>query len=130
MSEATWDGIDRRQKAVPLPGPNCGTSDAAFLQYIVAQLEAINEKMGEIHKEHHEIKANVQDIKDAFPKDEEGKYDFDGHHDDHAIRRDAARSWKEIGQEVKKKIAGGAAWALLCFIGLAIYQAIKSELNK
>lgn len=130
MNDATWDGIERRKQAVPLPGPSAGTSDAAFLQYIVAQLEAINSKMDEIHREHYEIKNNVQEIKDAFPKTEEGEHDFDGHRDDHVIRRDAARSWKEIGQEVKKKVASGATWAVICFIGLAIYQFVKGELNK
>ena len=130
MSETTWDGIERRKKEVPPQGPSAGTPDAAFLRYIVAQLEAINKKMDEIHKEHHEIKADVRDIRDAFPKDEEGKHDFDGHHDDHIVRRDAAKSWNEIFMDVKKKMFSGVAWATVIFLGYAIFEATKQALKK
>ena len=115
---------------MPTPGPNAGTSDAAFLQYIVAQLEAINAKMDSMHAEHGEMKEDVKSIKEAFPKDEDGAHDFDGHCDYHDALIKNAKSWGEILQDVKKKVFGGIAWATICFIAYALWQAIKEDLHR
>lgn len=54
MTDETWDGMgrrdaERRSHYIPKPGPDGGTSDAAFLSYIVAQLETVNAKLNAIH---------------------------------------------------------------------------------
>lgn len=114
----------------PKPGSEGGTSDAAFLSYIIAQLEAINAKMDSMHAEHSEMKEDVKSLKEAFPKNEDGAHDFDGHCDYHDALIKNAKSWGEILQDVKKKVFGGIAWATICFIAYALWQAIKEDLHR
>lgn len=136
MSDA-WDGIDRRKSNVPKPAI-CDTSatDAAFWNYIVAQLETVNAKLNAIHtdninhkSETSAIKRDVEEIKEAFPKDESGTVDFDGHHDYHWKLVEASKSWREIWVDVRKKVFGGVAWAVIVFVAYTAWEELKRRLS-
>jgi hypothetical protein len=83
-----------------------------------------------MHDEHTSLKSDVRAIKDAFPKNEDGQHDFDGHHDDHATRRDVSKWFKSTLAEAAKKIFSGAAWATFIFLLYATWEAIKNEAKK
>ncbi len=132
MSNETWDGIERRHSVTPTPGTHGGASDAAFLSYIVSQLETVNAKLNAIHidtlnhrAETVRMEIAINDIKQAFPKDEEGLPDIGGHHDHHWRLIQASKSWGEIWMDVRKKVFGGMAWAVLLFVLWAIWEEIK-----
>lgn len=38
---------------------------------------------------------------------------------------ESSKSWREIWFDVKKKVAGGVAWAVIVFFGWAIWSEIK-----
>lgn len=130
MTETTWDRIERRRTEAPAPGNIGGSSEAAFLGYIVNQLESINDKLEAMHTEHTAMKGDIEDIKLAFPKSEDGERDFDGHHDYHDTLIRNSKSWGEIMTDVKKKLFGGIAWATVCFVAWAIWEGIKHEVKK
>lgn len=132
MSQEIWDGIERRHSITPKPGSTEGASDAAFLSYIVSQLEAVNAKLNAIHTdsinhraETSHMEVMIHEIRKAFPKDEEGSPNFDGHHDHHWKFDQSAKSWKEVWVYVRKKVIGGVAWAVLLFILYSIWEEIK-----
>lgn len=142
MTDETWDGMDRRDAErrshyIPKPGPEGGTSDAAFLSYIVAQLETVNAKLNAIHidainhrTETSVMKKSIDDIRAAFPKNEDGDPDIDGHHDYHWRLIEASKSWREIWIDVRKKIFGGVAWATVLFVAYAIWEEFKRKVGQ
>lgn len=104
---------------------------------MIAQLESLGAKMNAMHIDmvgHKADMANmskdIDSIKRGFPKNDEGERDFDGHHDHHDGLIKTSKKWSDIGQDVLKKIFGGVAWLTVCFIGYAIYTAIKEALRK
>lgn len=130
MNESTWDGIERRRTEAPRPGDNGGTSDAAFLSYIVSQLDALNQKMDAMHQDHIRQAAAIAGLESAIPKSSDGSPDYDGHHDYHFRLIESSKSWRDIWQDVKKKLFGGIAWATVCFIAYALWETIKHETKK
>lgn len=134
MSDA-WDGIDRRKSDVPKPNIcDASATDAAFWNYIVAQLETVNAKLNEIHidnvkhkAETSAMKGDIAEIKQAFPVDDAGKPDIDGHHDYHGRLIKASKKWSEIWQDVLKKVFGGIAWAIIIFVLYSIWEEIKRK---
>lgn len=125
-----WDGIERRRTEAPKPGMNGGTSDAAFLQYIVNQLDALNAKMDAMHGDHVRQAAAIAGLESAIPKAPDGGPDYDGHHDYHYRLIESSKSWRDIWQDVKKKLFGGIAWATVAFCAYALWEAIKQEIKK
>lgn len=126
----TWDGIERRRNEVPRPGPQAGTSDAAFLSYIVSQLDTLNQKMDMMHNDHIRQAAAISGLESAIPKSKDGTPDYDGHHDYHFQLIETSKSWREIWMDVKKKVFSGVAWLIVVFAGYAIWEAIKVEVKK
>lgn len=130
MNESAWDGIERRRADAPRPGGHGGTSDAAFLSYIVAQLDALNQKMDAMHQDHIRQAAAISGLESAIPKASDGTPDYDGHHDYHYGLIESSKSWREIWTDVRKKLFGGIAWATVCFVAYAIFEAIRVAIKK
>lgn len=129
-SSKEWDGIERRRTEAPKPGQNGGMSDAAFLSYIVNQLDALNAKMDAMHNDHVRQAAAISGLESAIPKSPDGDPDYDGHHDYHYRLIESSKSWRDIMQDVKKKVFGGVTWAVIVFCAYAIWESIKSEVKK
>lgn len=129
-----WDGIDRRQQFTRRhpEDPN-----AAFLEYISGQLECVNAKLNAIHidninhkSETAVIKQDVESIKKAFPKNSDGNADIDGHHDYHWKLVESAKTWNDIWVDVRKKLFGGIAWAIVVFVAYSVWESVKQEVKK
>lgn len=130
-TDYAWDGVDRR-KSPPLPEDN-----REFWQHVMQQFESVSAKLSALHidmvgnkADMHVLKADVEDLKKAFPKNSEGARDIDGHRGFHETMDESARSWKEIWIDVRKKVFSGIAWVTLCFIAYSIWEAIKAEAKK
>lgn len=136
MTEKPWDGVERRRGAgVPPPTSAPNGLDTNILNYIVGQFAMIDAKLDDIHNdmsvqksETSQIRADVNEIKRAFPKDG-GEPDYDGHHDHHDKLIKTSKKWSEIGTDVTKKLFGGVTWIVLCFVALAIWNEIVDRLH-
>lgn len=133
MSES-WDGIDRR-KSMRTPTTPDGT-DGDLWRYMIQQFEMTNAKLNAIHLDMVGHKADLQHlhtdveaIKKAFPKDDEGSRDFDGHRDHHDGLIRTSKRWSDIGNDVLKKLFSGLAWVTVVFIALSIWSEIKRRLG-
>jgi len=132
-----WDGVDRRELHIPSSCGGGGGDDRALMTYIVTQLESVNAKLNAIHidsvghkAEMHIIKQDINDIKKAFPKTPDGEVDLDGHHDYHWKLVESSKTWNEIWTDVRKKLFGGIAWAIVVFVAYSIWESIKNEVKK
>lgn len=134
MIDATWDGIERRK--TPRPPPVPPSSEGEFWGYVIGQFETLNAKIGALHMDMignkadiHHLHEDLESIKKAFPKDEDGSRDFVGHHDHHDGLIKASKKWSEIGTDVTKKLFGGIAWIVVVFVAMSIWEQIKSGIN-
>ena len=132
MSDA-WDGLERR---VYPPPPPSGSQESDMRQYLIGQFELLNAKIGALHidmvghkAEMQHLHADIEDVKRAFPKTDEGARDYHGHYDHHDGLIKASRRWGEIGTDVTKKLFGGIAWIVVVFVALAIWERIKASIK-
>lgn len=130
MIDCHWDGIERRRNEAPKPGVNGGTSDAAFLSYIVSQLEVINDKLEAMHNDHIRQAAAIAGLESAIPKDEHGTPDYDGHHDDHASRNQLFKTARRMITNAIDKLFTGALVSAVLFIAYSVLESIKQEVKK
>jgi hypothetical protein len=133
MSHSVWDGVDRRESNAPISAPG---SDGDMWRYVIGQLESTNAKLGAIHMDMIEHKANmhhlhvdVEEIKKAFPKAEDGERDYYGHHSHHDGIIRTSKRWSDIGQDVAKKVFTGVTWVVFVFIALAIWEKFRASLG-
>lgn len=140
MTEAdqTWDGRERRSK------PRDVTNPEFVLQHILnrldnigAKLEANSAKLDAMHIENighkaetHAIQQDVDALKRAFPKDDDGHRDYEGHEVYHGKLIRSYKTWQEIWVDVRKKLFGGIAWAIVVFIAWSIWEGIKVKLTQ
>lgn len=127
-----WDGIDRRKSADLMQSGQ----DSEMWRYVVAQLESTNAKLGAIHidmvghkADMQHMQQDVEEIKRAFPKADDGSRDYHGHHNHHDDIIKTSKKWSEIGTDVSKKVFGGIAWIVIVFIALAVWERIKATLR-
>lgn len=132
-SQTAWDGVDRRSTTTPIT-PQGAEGD--LWRYLVAQLESTNAKLGAIHIDMIGQKADIQHlhndvelIKRAFPKNDEGNRDYHGHHDHHDELIKTSKRWAEIGTDVAKKVFGGMAWLAVVFVAMAMWEKFKASLG-
>lgn len=131
------DPFDSIEKPSIIPSLVDSSAIPVFMNYVIYQLEVLNDKLNAIHidnanhrSETSKIKKDVEEIKEAFPKDEGGIVDFDGHHDYHWKLVEASKSWHEIWVDVRKKVFGGVAWAVIVFIGYSIWEELKRRVRE
>lgn len=134
VEEISWDGIERRKTPRPPPAPP--TPEGEFWGYVRGQFETLNAKMGALHMDMISNRADIQHLHDdmesmkkAFPKDDDGMRDFLGHHDHHDGLIKASKKWSEIGTDVTKKLFGGIAWIIVVFVAMSIWEQIKSNIR-
>lgn len=128
-----WDGTDRRKSVPPALPPG---ADGDVWHYIVTQLESTNAKLGAIHIDMVGHKADLQHlqndveaIKKAFPKADDGTRDYHGHHTHHDGLIRTSKKWADIGTDVSKKVFGGIAWLVVVFVALALWEKIRASLG-
>lgn len=125
-----WSGEERRQRPAAIP-------DNEFQRYMIAQLESLGAKMNAMHidmvghkADMNAMQKDIDSIKRGFPKDNEGNRDFDGHHDYHGEIIARAKTWREIWLDVRKKVFGGIAWAVLAYVAWQAWEIFKTEVRK
>ena len=111
--------------------------DNEFQRYMIAQLESLGAKMNAMHidmvghkADMSHMQRDIDAIKKGFPKDGEGNRDYDGHHDYHGDLIEKAKTWREIGIDVRKKLFGGIAWAVLVYVAYQLWEIFKHEVRK
>lgn len=134
MTDATWDGVERRK--TPRPPQIQQNSEGEFWSYVVGQFETLNAKIGALHMDMignkadiHHLHEDIEAMKKAFPKDGEGVRDFSGHHDHHDGLIRASKKWSDIGTDVTKKLFGGIAWIIMVFVAMSVLEKIKSSIK-
>lgn len=125
---------DRRAQA-----PTSATNgfDTNLLNYFVGQFSVITTKLEQVHEDmlaqknaHTAMQGDIDEIKRAFPKHENGEDpDYFGHHDHHDKLIKTSKRWSEIGTDVLKKVFGGVTWIVLVFIALAVWNEIMNRLH-
>lgn len=63
-------------------------------------------------------------VKRAFPKDDEGRPDYDGHRGAHLSWIDESKESKELRGYIKKVVLGAAAVALTSWLTLLVWQGV------
>lgn len=108
-----------------------------FVQHIVAQLEQLNAQVHSLHidfvghkAETDSLHRDINELKSAFPKDADGKYNYSGHNYFHYSVDKTKKSWSEIWMDVKKKIFGGIAWAVILLVSYSIWEYMKLKIKQ
>lgn len=84
----------------------------------------------------HEIRDRVVKVEEsikvfntAFPKNDLGSPDFDGHRRDHVVRMEEAKSMQEYKIEVTKKVLVAAIFALLALVGVGFVNIMGEKVQ-
>ena len=75
------------------------------------------------------IERDIEHIKTAFPKNELGTADFDGHRGYHSRKIAEGQSMGEYKQEVTKKIVLGAIGLMFTVLGVIVGPALMRWLQ-
>lgn len=133
VEEIAWEGVERRK--TPRPPPVPPSNEGEFWGYVIGQFETLNIKINALHVDMIGNKADIahlhedmESIKKAFPKNDEGARDYHGHHDHHDGLIKASKKWSEIGTDVTKKLFGGIAWIIVVFVAMSIWEQIKTSI--
>lgn len=99
--------------------------------------EVLNVKIEQLHSDMalnksliDDVHKDLEEVKKAFPKDEEGMRDYAAHHGFHFDYATSKKNWASIWLEIRKKIFSGAAWAVILFFCYAVWEAFKQEVKK
>ena len=76
-----------------------------------------------------EILAEVRKIHGAFPRDNNGETDFDGHREYHEAMIRAAEAQAEFWKELRLDIAKKGTWGLIITIGALIVIGLSTKLG-
>ena len=135
IQQDSWDGIERRAAQSIERGEDSTMNGfivfaSQSLRSLDAQMKAMHIDLVGIKAELHSTKGDVEALKKAFPKDDEGGRDYDGHHDYHGNLIEASRSWAEIRKEVAKKVFTSVTWALLVLLAYSVWEYFKSKVKE
>jgi hypothetical protein len=98
--------------------------DATHLSLIESRSE-LHKLREDFDKHRSEESQHIHAIMNAFPE-----RDFNDHFVFHDEKRKSAKTWGEIALDVKKKVLGGVAWALMLALAVALWEYVKNELKK
>lgn len=76
------------------------------------------------------VHRDLEEMKKAFPKDEEGLRDYAAHNGFHDDYNTSRKNWSAILLETKKKVFSGVAWAAVLFLAYSVWEFVKTELKK
>lgn len=77
----------------------------------------------------NEILAEVKKIHGAFPRNDNGETDFDGHREYHEAMIRAAEAQAEFWKELRLDIAKKGLWGLIITIGTLIVIGLSTKLG-
>jgi hypothetical protein len=83
-----------------------------------------------IHAELTDIKRSVSAVNDAFPHNDLGKPDFDGHRQDHLKRMAEAKTMLDYKHSVTKQIISLAVVFLVGLLSSGFVNAIVEKVSK
>jgi hypothetical protein len=72
----------------------------------------------------HEIRVFVDEVRDAFVKDDQGNPDFFGHYSDHYTRMQAAKAEKQFWDTAKQESVKNGVSTLITIIKVALVLAV------